>query len=75
MAKYKIVQNCGYTHLYKDGEEIKGLQSLEFSRKSVDEVATLTVKMICPEAEIEIEDEGCKINIDKIASKGDNLDN
>lgn len=55
MSKYKIVQKFGYTHSYKDGEEVKHLQSIEFSRKNVDEIATLTVKVLCPEVEIEID--------------------
>lgn len=76
MAKYKIVHKCGYTHLYKDGEEIKYLQSIEFSRKNADEIATLTVKVLCPDIEIEIDnndEEKCEVKMDKIASERDNL--
>lgn len=77
MEKYKIVQDYGYTRLYKDGVEIKNLQSIEFSRKSADEIATLTIKVLCLEAEIEINNDTnkeCNVKIDKTVSKGDNLD-
>ncbi|MCI8485661.1 MAG: hypothetical protein HFJ20_00745 [Clostridia bacterium] len=76
MSKYKIVQKFGYTHLYKDGEEIKHLQSIEFSRKNADEIATLTARVLCPDIEIEIDsnDEAkCEVKMDKIASERDNL--
>ncbi len=75
MDIYKIVQEFGYTHLYKNGSEIKNIKSIKFTRNNEDEIAELDVKIGVAKVEIEIKDNiGNKVSIKETASDTDSLD-